>query len=173
MAVLRFAVAAAALAGCYSPTLRDCAVACESPDDCAPSQVCGSDRWCASPELAGRCLAMAMPDAAPRTDAAPVADAAIDAPPQPDAPTTTQLVVQIAGGHGVVTIAGVGTCSDTAPGHMCSFTVLAGGPLSLTAMGTGEDEFDKWTSIACAAQGATCTLTPTPPTITVAAKFRH
>jgi len=44
-------------AGCYSPELRDCAVSCASPDDCAPGQVCGSDAYCAAPEIAGTCRA--------------------------------------------------------------------------------------------------------------------
>lgn len=173
MAVLRFVLLGAALAGCYSPELRDCAVACESLGDCGPNQVCGSDRWCASPELAGRCLSLTMPDAAPGTDGAPVVspDASVDA--APDAPSTTQLIVEIAGAHGVVTTAGVGSCDDTAPGRMCSFTVLTGMPLSLTAMGTGGDYFDKWTSAACNGQDENCMLTPTTPTMTVTAKFRN
>ncbi|MBA3460092.1 MAG: hypothetical protein H0T46_09045 [Deltaproteobacteria bacterium] len=166
----------AALTGCYSPELRDCAVACASVDDCGPNQVCGSDRWCASPSLAGRCLTMATPDAAVGTDGAPgvIEDAAVDATVDaaPDAPTTLSLVVQIAG-NGSVTIPGVGNCGYAAPNHQCTFTVMIGAQLMLTASGIDEFEFDKWQSAACAGQGATCTLTPLPPTTTIAVKFRR
>jgi hypothetical protein len=172
-------MASALLAACYSPELRDCAVTCERLDDCAPSQVCGSDRWCASPSVAGRCVSLTMPDAAPGTDGSPTVlpDAAIDAVPidaAPDAPSTTQLIVEIAGGaRGVVTTAGVGSCDDTAPNRMCSFSVLTGMPLSLTAMGRGGDYFDKWTSGACNGQDETCMFTPITPTVIVTAKFRN
>ncbi|MDQ3364505.1 MAG: hypothetical protein M3680_03660 [Myxococcota bacterium] len=40
---------------CYSPTLRDCTVACSSPTDCGGSQVCGADGFCSAPEIAGQC----------------------------------------------------------------------------------------------------------------------
>ena len=161
MEVLRIAVAVLALGACYSPELPDCAVACVSSDDCAPGQVCGTDRWCAGAAIAGRCASRVTVDAAVvETDAA-ATDAAVPVDAAP--PTTVDLVIQITG-HGVVTIAGTGNCADTAPGHQCTFAVTGGVPRQLVATGTGEDVFDKWTG-ACTGQGATCTLTPTTMTI--------
>jgi hypothetical protein len=166
MAVLRVAIAAAVLSGCYSPSLRDCAVACESTSDCAPSQVCGADHWCASPELAGKCM---QPEVSVDGSPAVVPDARADAPL--DAPGPVIMTVMIAG-HGTVTIPGVGQCAETSPGHMCTFAVMFNANLMLTAVGTGDDEFDKWQSAACLGQGATCSLTVTAP-VTVAVKFMH
>jgi hypothetical protein len=34
-------------AGCYSPSLRECSVACASPADCGGGQVCTVEGWCA------------------------------------------------------------------------------------------------------------------------------
>jgi hypothetical protein len=174
MAVLRsIAAMMATLAGCYAPELRDCVVACASEGDCGPGQVCGSDGRCAAPEVAGRCAS-----AAPLSDAgiddvtvtdAP-ADAAIDAPP--DAPPLAQLIVQIAG-KGFVTVAGIGTCNYSAPMHTCSYAVMPGTQLDLTATGIGGDEFEKWQSAACAGQDETCVTTAALPSTTVAAKFKH
>ena len=167
MAVLRVAVAVLALGACYSPQLRDCAVECASSDDCAPGQVCGADRWCAGPAMAGRCGSSASVDAAVTTDGAVSSgDAAIGVDAAP--PTTVNLVVQISG-HGTVTIAGIGSCADTAPGHQCTFAVTVGLPRQLVATGTGNDSFDRWMG-ACSGQGATCTLTPVAMT-TTQAKF--
>jgi hypothetical protein len=167
MEVLRIAVTALALGACYSPELRDCAVACATSEDCGPGQLCGADRWCAGSAMAGRCDTEGTNvDAAVGSDAAASsADAAIDAAPT----ATIQLVVQISG-HGIVTIAGIGSCADTAPGHQCMFAVTVGVPRQLVAAGTGNDAFDKWMG-ACGAQGATCTLTPLAAA-TTQAKFK-
>lgn len=167
MAILKAIVAAALLAGCYSPNLRDCVVACTAADDCAPDQVCGSDGRCAAPDIAGSCSSVApLPDAA--VDAR--ADAALDAPP--DAPPLATLVVQIAG-KGIVAVTGIGTCNYTAPAHSCTFGVMPGAQVELVATGTGGDEFDRWQSVACTGQDATCTITVVPPSTMVAAKFSH
>ncbi|CAN5879104.1 hypothetical protein BH11MYX3_BH11MYX3_46270 [soil metagenome] len=171
MAVLRAIVASSALiaSACYGPELRDCAVSCASPDDCAPGQVCGEDRWCAAPAIAGRCSSSdagtsLSSDAAVEPDA-PSADAG-----PPDAPVPVILVIQIMG-HGLVTIANVGTCDDHAPGHQCTFAVYGGVSRQLVATGTEGNEFEKWASVACAGQDETCSLTPVLPSTTVAAKF--
>ncbi len=168
MAVLRIAATVLALGACYSPELRDCAVSCASTDDCGPGQLCGADRWCAAPEIAGRCETGGTVDAAVATDAtASSVDAAVDAA----VPAPVLLVVQISG-HGTVTIPGIGSCADTSPGHQCTYAVIAGVTKMLVANATGEDEFQQWTN-ACAGQGATCTLTPTAPTTTTQARFKH
>jgi hypothetical protein len=180
MAVLRAIMACSTLvvAACYGPELRDCAVSCASGADCAPGQVCGTDRWCAAPEVAGRC---GLPDggtsltgdasiggdgAVPGDAATPVAAA------PPDAPGPVILVIQIMG-HGSVAIANVGSCNDHAPGHQCTFAVSGGVQRQLVATGAEGDEFDKWTSVACAGQDETCSLTPVLPSTTVSAKFKH
>ena len=144
MEVLRVALTMLALGACYSPELRDCAVACASGDDCGPGQVCGADRWCAGPAIAGRCETTNVTgiDATVATDAAATTtDAAVPVDAAP--PTTVNLVVQISG-HGVVAIAGTGSCADTAPGHQCTFAVTIGVPRQLVATATGEVVFDKW-----------------------------
>ena len=182
MAVLRNTVATTMtlLAGCYSPELRDCVIACARHTDCVPGQVCGDDGRCAAPELAGTCGTSAIiPDAGvgadaamPGPDASPDAstpDAPPDAPPPPDAPTTITLTVMMSG-QGSITVSGVGTCGvSIAP---CSYQVMPGVSHMFTATPAGEWSFDRWQSTACAGQDATCTYTPNVAT-TVHAKFRN
>ncbi len=169
MAVLNLAAALLALGACYAPELRDCAVTCASNDDCAPGQTCGTDRWCTGPASSGPCDSIEeapLVDAAVATDAAASAiDASVDATP----PGMVQLVVKISG-HGVVTIAGTGTCTDAAPGHQCTFAVPSGLPRQLVATGTAGHDFDKWLD-ACLGQGATCGLSLVAATTTAQAKF--
>jgi len=82
---LRIALAAALLAGCYAPELRDCTVACSDSTDCAGDQVCGGDGYCAAPDLAGMCNG------------------------EP-APPKVSLRARVAG-RGALEVAGVGTCT--------------------------------------------------------------
>jgi hypothetical protein len=171
-------VAALAIAclgpGCYAPAVRDCTVSCGSAGDCATGQVCGADGMCASPAAAGQCARLApdagIPDApaAPGRDAGAPIDAPPDAPPR-DAGPSVRLTVQIAG-KGSVAIDGVGTCSSQDPPKPCGFDVAAAAQLTLQAAGLDGDQFAMWTSLACAGQGARCTLTPIVPT-TVSARF--
>ncbi len=178
MAVLRAIVACSTLivCGCYAPELRDCAVSCASTADCGPGQVCGADSWCADPAIAGRCTpsdgGIANTSDAPGSRDATVTDAAPSVDAAPDAPASVSLVVVIMG-HGSIAIANVGTCTDLAPNHQCTFAVTAGVPRQLVATGTGGDEFEKWTSTACAGQDATCSMTPILPTTMVSAKFKN
>jgi hypothetical protein len=167
------------LAGCYAPSLRDCAVSCAGPADCAPAQVCGDDGLCAAPEVAGHCAmtsvdAGRMPDAAPPLprDAAPPRDSAppVDAA-EPDAPLVVKLHVQIEG-KGSVVVDGRGTCSSTDPSHgNCMYDIALG--VAQRVQATEIDpmqSFLGWTSITCAGQGPTCTFTP-PVAVTIVAKF--
>jgi hypothetical protein len=168
------AVAGFALAGCYSPSLRDCTVSCSSAGDCATGQICGADGMCASPAVAGRCALVdaGALDAPGRPDGAPPRDAGLpDAPP--DAARTVRLTVQIMG-KGSVTIAGVGGCSSQDPDKgNCVYDVVAGVPLSAQAMPiTGSDAFAMWTSMTCGGQGARCQFTPGLATV-IAARFGH
>jgi len=81
-------------------------------------------------------------------------------------------VVEISG-RGSVVIADTGQCDHTAADHECTFVVVPNAPLRLTALGTADTAFDKWTSAACAEQDDTCDLTPTLSTTYVNAKFRN
>ena len=167
MAVLSRAVALACLAACYSPDVRDCSVTCASSADCAGAQVCGTDHFCAMPDIAGTCARQqAMPDAGSPADAArdadvtPPADAALpDAPP--DAPATGALHLKV-GGHGQL----------VAGGHTCTMDCTYQVPLvtiDVVAVGMGDQVLDKWTEGPCVgSQSTTCTVTPP---VTVGAKF--
>lgn len=167
-----------ALAGCYQPSVRDCTVSCNAQSDCANGQTCGLDHFCVAPNRSCTPFADANTDVgnapdAPRWDAAP-ADA-----PQPDAVTATtpDAAMPDAGltiglhihidGHGRVSVAGGSTCHM----HDCTYNIPVGVPVTLHALPDQDQRFDRWTTLACAGQGATCMLTPFVAT-TVGAKFR-
>jgi hypothetical protein len=159
------AAAGLALAGCYSPSLRDCTVSCGSASDCASGQVCGPDGMCASPAVAGRCRTLV--DAG-NLDAPAHPDAAL-----PDAGRTVRLTMQIIG-KGSVFVEGVGACSSQDPDRgNCMYVVVAGAPLTAQAnpIAAG-DVFVMWSSITCADQDARCQFTPVIATV-IAARFGH
>lgn len=164
------AAACLALAGCYSPSLRDCTVSCGSASDCATGQVCGADGMCASPAVAGRCGAVdaGRLDAPAHPDAPPPRDAGM-----PDAARTARLTVQIMG-KGSVIVDGVGACSSQDPDRgNCVYDVVAGAPLTAQANPiTTTDVFAMWGSITCGGQGARCQFTPVIATV-IAARFGH
>jgi hypothetical protein len=160
------AVAVAITTGCYAPELRDCAVSCETSAECAPEQVCGSDRMCASPALAGRCArALDANDAAVDAPIDAGADAPIDAPP----PRWIRIEIN---GHGTVGFAGVGTCHTSAPMHICMFVVPAGVVAQLDAVPDPEYRFDKWEAGPCIGQGAACAFLPAMVQTEIKAKFK-
>jgi hypothetical protein len=165
-----------ALAGtaCYAPALRDCTVTGRGAGDCATGQVCGSDGYCAAPEIAGACSTL--PDAPARADA-PTADARFDAAPMIDAMPaidsrpTAQLHITITGKGTVDSNVMSVTC--TAPPGDCLFTVDDGSSITLTAVGAGAGHpFQQWTTDNCKDQGASCTLVVTAPVTAVGAKFK-
>jgi hypothetical protein len=166
-AIAALAVAGAAIAGCYDPSLRDCTVSCASPGDCASSQVCGADGKCAAPEVAGRCGAV---DARGRDDARLPGDADVDSP---DARATVALHVQVSG-KGSVLVDGIGACSSQDPQRGdCLYDVTPGVPLTAHAIQIQSDQvFAMWMSTTCAGQGARCVFTPVAPT-TINARFVH
>lgn len=182
MALLRLAVAlgiAGAVPACYSPDLRDCVVACTAASDCATGQVCGADRFCAAPSVAGQCDQLAPPvDAGADASRPPVdapRDAAvppIDAAPPPDAPPQLVLLRVKVNGRGRVAVAGVGTCATpAAAGNVeCQYAVPIGN-VQLDATASPGWYFDKWTE-GCQGQGPSCTTAVLAPT-TVQAKFRQ
>jgi hypothetical protein len=163
-----------AVAGCYSPSLRDCTVTCSAESDCAAGQVCGDDGLCAGPDLAGHCSApMPAPDAGPgpgsRPDAAIAVDAgpAIDAAPPPDAPAFVALRIQI-DGKGTVFVDGRFGCSSTGPQKGdCTYDVARGVAQTIRAVSM-PDPFLSWTSVTCRGTNPVCTVTPTVSVIVVA-----
>jgi hypothetical protein len=166
MAVLKLLSLAAGLTGCYAPELRDCAVTCAANSDCGPGQICGGDQLCAAPAIAGHCNPPPTPDAAVSHDASPDAVAATV-----DASTVVTLQIEIKG-HGRVEVAGIGSCSDAALDHTCTFTVPVGIPRVLHAVPGDSFVFAQWEPGACTGDLPTCTVTPTTFTLATA-KFKH
>ena len=151
MVVLRGSLvvfAASGLAACYSPSLRDCAVECTAEADCARGQVCGSAHLCAAPDVADHCGEV-------------VADAGVDSRPPIDALLHVSLHLKI-DGEGEVSFAG-GTCmSGGSQNGNCTYSVVVGIPITLSANDIDTHTFDKWTSGPCINQTArTCAVTPT------------
>ena len=165
MALLRW-LPLALLASCYGPDLSNCTVACTSEADCGSGQVCGSDRFCAAPEIAGRCSAL--PD--PSTDAAVSSPDAVV--PVSDASHLVAFRVVIVG-SGSVELVGHGTCdSANAVLDECSYPVIAGGALTVRAMPHSGSRFDRWEGV-CIGQDSICLTTPTVAVTTATAKFKH
>jgi hypothetical protein len=169
MALLARAAALTALAGCYSPDLRDCTVTCASSADCVGSQICGADHFCSMPAKAGTCsrttpdASITMIDASPAVDAHPPPP--IDAhqpPPPPDAATLESLELVLMG-HGHL-VTGSHTCDTD-----CTY-MLPLQPVDVVAVAGGDWMFSGWTVGPCiGSQSTTCTVTP--PAI-VGARFR-
>jgi hypothetical protein len=161
LAALGALVALAAPVGCYAPSLRDCTVSCEATSDCASGQVCGDDGLCAVPEVAGRCATI-------EVDAGTTVDAGADA--APDGPPLVTLVVQI-DGKGSVDVAGRGVCSSEIQRGRCMYDIPFGVAQRVEAIAIDNRQpFVGWTSLACAGQGAVCTVVPLTAT-TVVPKF--
>ena len=165
MALLARAGTLAALAGCYSPDLRDCTVTCASSADCAGAQVCGADHLCVQPAASGTCAriagdaAVAMPDGG-TTDAPTPRDAAL-----PDAPGPVKLHLKV-DGHGEL-VAGTQTCAMD-----CTYEVAYGVAIEIAAIAAADQRFDAWTAGPCMGSSTTiCTVTPTAD-VTLGAKFR-
>jgi hypothetical protein len=175
----RIALALALASGCYAPDVRDCTVSCTAETDCAAGQVCGADRFCAAPPIAGRCASL--PDDAGvhddgsklPVDAAPVSpppDAKPDAPPPPPPTTTVHVKVD---GQGRITVQGGGTCASGMPQNGdCSFTMQIGEVTSAVATPNEDQRFDKWTTTPCIVEpSSTCNFTVLGPT-DIHGKFR-
>lgn len=152
---------ALATAGCYSPDLADCVVACAGDGDCAPGQTCGSEGLCAAPALSGRCDALATPDAGATM-------------PPDAAPMLIDLRVRI-DDLGRVIVSGVGICEAAPPSNGdCTYRVRAGAELTVRADPYLGRSFDKWQPPTCKDAGPTCLFTPMGGMpVTVHAKFRN
>ena len=140
MDVLAHVASALAIAGCYSPTVSDCVLACTSSADCAADQVC----------TAGKCAA----PSASCSGAAPV-DAA---------PGSVPIAIAISGIGDVVIGPMMCETPSGGSGAMCTLAAAPGAPATAMAMAKGGDMFMAWTSTVCAAQMPSCTFTPTGPT---------
>lgn len=174
------AIAALAMAACYSPTLRDCTLSCADESECADGQVCGTDHLCAAPAIAGSCAALLASDggvvdarAAPADAAHGHHDDAAAPPVDATSPTLVVLHLQI-DGQGSVVVVGGGTCDSSSgmpPGN-CLMNVLPGIPLQLDATPHAGSQFQNWSGGPCDGQGATCVVTPTM-SVDIQAKFKN
>jgi hypothetical protein len=142
-----FAALCMLLVACYEPDAVDCTIECSAGDDCGEGQVCGSDGFCAKPDVAGTCRSN-----------------------QNDEPNSVTLVVTISG-SGKVTVGDIGTCdSDDASQGSCMFAVTANVVQQLEAIENKDREFISWTS-TCSGSSTTCTVTPVTSLTQVGAKF--
>jgi hypothetical protein len=129
--------------------------------------VCGTDHFCAAPEIADHCAAVtALTDAGIVDGASAKPDARPDAPVPPDAPTHCQLHVQVEGGKGSVKIPSIGTCTDD-----CTYSVPLQVPLTAHAVAESGWHFERWMGPPCMGQLANCAFTPTL-VVDVTAKFK-
>ncbi|HEY1548600.1 MAG TPA: hypothetical protein VGG28_12300 [Kofleriaceae bacterium] len=161
MGVLSRTLVLAALASCYSPTVKDCVLPCGSDADCAGGQACDSDGTCASPAVT--CNGEVAVDA-PGMVAPPDAAVAVDAPPG-----TVSITIEISG-QGTVQLMGSGvpgmqTCDDSVGSDTsCTFAADPAKLAMANAMPKGPDQFMSWTSLVCAGQMMNCMFTPFGPT---------
>ncbi len=178
MALLRLGAALAMSlggAGCYSPAVLDCTISCASQNDCAYGQVCGADQFCAAPEIAGRCSELPVDAGSADRDAGVGGgnlDAGLDAaPPPPDARAMVPLHLKI-DGDGRVTVTGHPTCEKQGPQNGdCTYQVLLGVALTLTAQAYEDSRFERWNGAPCNQQDETCAAIPTG-SIDVHARFK-
>lgn len=108
--------AIALLAACYDPATTDCTVTCSGADDCANGQTCGSDGYCAGPDVAGDCV------------------------------EPVELSIEIAGDGIVAIDGIGECNSRTAPSHRCIYMVPPNQPRGLAATPNGDKDFKEWTS---------------------------
>jgi hypothetical protein len=153
-------VLALALAGCYSPDVRDCVLHCGSDSDCASGQSCTADNVCAAPSVT--CSGDTSIDASIRM---PSVDAMPDAPVGKTVPISVTI-----DGEGTVMLMGQ-MCDGTMGGSgsnqqtTCTLSVPPDMPVTAMAMPKpGNYAFTRWTSLVCGAQGASCMFTPIGPT---------
>ncbi len=133
----------AILSGCYAPEVRDCTVTCSGADECTGDQVC-TKGLCAAEGVTCGPGGMA-------TDAGVV------------------MVHVMIGGTGKVTL-GTSTCGDNGA-RDCMIAVERGSVTALAAPLQADHPFDKWESMTCNNQPASCTFTANGPT-TIEAKFK-
>lgn len=143
--------------GCYDPQLRDCTLTCSAPSDCAGDQVCGSDHFCAAPDIAGTCSSLPSDAGSNNRDSGVDGTKMPDA--APDAATHAALTVSIEG-EGRLSLLGIGTCDKSGPQNgLCVYTVQLQSLVTVTAQGYPDWHFDKWLTSVCASTPVTtCTF---------------
>jgi hypothetical protein len=118
--VKSFLVTLATVAGgfgaCYDPATVDCTVSCSGEDECATGQTCGSDGFCASPDVAGQCI------------------------------DPVSLEIDIEGDGTVAIDGIGECNSRTATDHRCIYVVPPNQRRDLEAMPNGDKTFKHWTS---------------------------
>ncbi|MDQ3366778.1 MAG: hypothetical protein M3680_15240 [Myxococcota bacterium] len=171
MALLRTLAIPLLVAACYSPDVRDCTVSCAAVSDCAGGQVCGSDQFCAAPDVAGTCAQRTTDAGTEEPDGRVPQDAGADAAAPDAALAMVQLHIRI-DGRGAVTVPNVGVCDAGSGANDCLYMIPPGVPVSLHAVPKNQWRFTAWESTACAGEPATCVLTPTAPTF-VKARFMN
>lgn len=152
MVLLRLLVVLLVLAtGCYAPDVSDCTVTCTSDEECAGGLVCTPRGLCAGEPTA-----------------------CAGASGTPDAGATPRISIRLViMGDGKLAIDGVGECAPQGgpSGNQCTLQAPAGA-LTITAIPDESDKpFERWTSLVCAGQGATCQVTLAMDA-TVSAKFK-
>ena len=148
--LLRTVLASVLLAGCYSPELADCVVTCGGDGDCAGDQNC----------VGGLCTG----------GTAACGDAGngmtMDAPPGRKITLRASVM-----GEGKIVIANVGECKMGDSAAMCTWSIPTG-TYSFEAISNRADKpFERWSSILCSSQDATCTAMLFLDS-TIAAKFK-
>lgn len=148
-----------ALAGCYSPETPDCALACTASSDCISGQACTTDHLCAAAGVT-TCGSMAITDGSvPGSDAGS------------NAPTMVSVMIHLDRDGSVRLSTNQNCTSPTNTPMDCVFQVASGVALTLTALPSSGQQFDKWMGPACMGQGYVCHTTPTAD-IAVSVKFK-
>jgi len=104
------------LGGCYDPATPDCTITCRGSDECAGGQTCGSDGYCAAPDVAGGCVA----------------------------PVALEIVIEGDGIVTLAEIGECDSRSAT--DDRCIYMVTPNQPRQLSAMPNGDEEFKQWTA---------------------------
>lgn len=148
-------LSAIVIAGCYDPAVRDCTITCAAAGDCAAGQVCGGDKLCAAPDVAGTCRTRGGADAHVPPDAA-----------------RAQLHLMVQGPGTLADSGGTRVCTDD-----CTFDVTPGESVTLIATPLDHKDLDRWTTSNCTGQdpenpALTCSVTIVPPITTVGARFK-
>lgn len=152
-------------AGCYSPELEDCAVACSAASDCGPGQSCRPDGWCAGPDHATGCGKPGGPG-----PGGPGGDDDED-----DDGESLQMVIE---GQGQIEVESSSvslkeTCtSNSSGGTTCNYVMPSGTWVSLRQKEQGGWRFEGWQWPGCGlGKPKTCLVLSGPGTSTVVAKF--
>jgi hypothetical protein len=149
-----------ALVGCYAPDAPDCTLACTADSDCISGQACTTDHLCAGTNIA-TCGAQATTDGS-----VPGIDAGSDA-----GTPMVALMIHIEKDGSVRDSENHICNSPTNIPIDCTFQVVTGDPLTITAFPNIGKQFDKWMGPPCMGQLAMCHTTPVG-NIMVTAQFK-